>query len=119
VTFHHDWWADRVSERMPRVRYGKVHVFNNYFTSTGNSYCVRAGVQADIRIENNYFKSVHNPHEINLDNGTAVMSASGNTYDASSGTRDTRGNAFTPPYRFNLQAPSAVPAEVQAGYGPR
>ena len=119
VTFHHDWWADRVSERMPRVRYGKVHVFNNYYTSTGNSYCVRAGVQADIRIENNYFKIVHNPHEINLDNGTAVMSASGNTYDASSGTRDTRGTAFTPPYPFNLQPASAVPAEVQSGYGPR
>jgi len=29
VTFHHVWWADRARERMPRVRYGQVHIFNS------------------------------------------------------------------------------------------
>jgi pectate lyase len=24
VTFHHNWWADGVIERMPRVRFGDV-----------------------------------------------------------------------------------------------
>ena len=26
ITFHHDWWAENVSQRMPRVRNGQVQV---------------------------------------------------------------------------------------------
>ena len=44
VTFHHNWWADNVMERMPRVRFGKVHVFNNLYTAAGNNYAVGLGV---------------------------------------------------------------------------
>ena len=43
VTWHHDWWADNVNQRMPRTRAGKIHVFNNLFTATGDSYCTNAG----------------------------------------------------------------------------
>jgi hypothetical protein len=41
VTWHHDWWADHAVERMPRVRYGKNHIFNNLYSSSGNNYCAR------------------------------------------------------------------------------
>jgi pectate lyase len=119
VTFHHNWWAERVLERMPRVRYGKVHVFNNYYSSSGNSYCVRAGYEADVRIENNHFENVNNPYEIDSDSGTAVVSASGNTFSGGGGSRDTRGTAFTPPYPYQLRAASAVRDAVRAGWGPR
>jgi pectate lyase len=120
VTFHHNWWAERVLERMPRVRFGKVHVFNNYFSSSGNNHCVRAAYQSNVLIENNYFDGVNNPHEINSDNNTAVVSAPpGNTYDGTSGTRTTRGTAFTPPYPYELQNASVINSAVPAGYGPR
>ena len=55
VTFHHNWWADRVYARMPRVRYGKVHGFDNLYTATGNSFCIGVGYNADVRVENNVF----------------------------------------------------------------
>lgn len=29
VTWYHDWWANRVVERQPRVRFGQNHLFNN------------------------------------------------------------------------------------------
>jgi pectate lyase len=124
VTFHHNWWASRVHERMPRVRFGKVHVFNNYFSSSGNNQCIRAAYRANVRVDNNYFQGVNNPHEINSDsfngdNDTAIMSATGNTYEGTSGARDTRGTAFSPPYAFQLQAPSAARTAVQAEWGPR
>ena len=32
VTWHHDWWADNVMQRMPRVRSGKNHLFNDLWT---------------------------------------------------------------------------------------
>ncbi len=43
VTYHHNWFADLVDQRMPRLMYGQAHVFNNYYTATGNSYCVGVG----------------------------------------------------------------------------
>jgi pectate lyase len=120
VTFHHNWWASRVHERMPRVRFGKVHLFNNYFSSSGNNQCVRAAYQANVRVENNYFEGVNNPHEINSDgDDTAIMSASGNTYDDTRGAQHTRGTAFTPPYSFQAGSASAARTAVQAGWGPR
>jgi pectate lyase len=42
VTFHHNWWGQLVHERMPRVRFGRVHVYNNFYNSPGNNYCIRA-----------------------------------------------------------------------------
>ena len=37
VTWHHVWWAGGVQERMPRSRYGDVHVLNSYYSSRQNS----------------------------------------------------------------------------------
>ena len=119
ITLHHNYWAARVAERMPRVRFGQVHVFNNWFNSTGNNHCVRAGFESNVRVENNYFQGVNNPHEIDSDGGTATMSAAGNTYDGTSGSRTTRGTAFTPPYPHTLQSPAAARTAVTAGWGPR
>ena len=48
VTYHHDWWADNVDERMPRVRYGQVHLLNNLYTASGNNYCVGLGFFAPL-----------------------------------------------------------------------
>lgn len=118
VTFHHNWWADRVHERMPRVRFGDVHVFNNYYSSSGNNYCIRAGYHSKVLVENNYFEDVDNPHEIDEDSGTGQIKASGNVYDGTSGAKDTSGGAFTPPYTYTLDAASGIPAAVKAGAGP-
>ncbi len=63
VTFHHNWWSTNCVERMPSVRFGRVHCFNNYYNAPGNDYCVRTRIQAECRVENNYFDSVQNPWE--------------------------------------------------------
>ena len=62
VTYHHNWWTTGVKERMPRVRFGEVHVYNNYYSDlVAGGYCVGVGVEAHIRVEGNYFNSVPNP----------------------------------------------------------
>lgn len=116
VTLHHNWWADRVVERMPRGRFGDIHVFDNYYSSTGNNYVIRAGVYAQILVENNYFKGVDTPHEI--DGTGAQIVARGNVYDATTGAQDTSGSAFTPGYGYAIDAASSIPALVQQGAGP-
>jgi len=80
-------------------------------------------MNASILIENSVFTGVSNPQEFNssADQGTAFITANGNTYTGTSGSRSTGGGgtAFTsPPYSYTMDAASAVQAEVQSGAGP-
>ncbi len=131
VTWHHNWWADGVVERQPRVRYGRNHLFNNYYSSTASNYCVRAGIEASVLLEGNAFEGVSRPHEFNnegkdsSDAATAFIAAGSgakaNSYVSTSGAKTTggEGEGFTPPYTYQVEAASAVAAAVKAGAGPR
>ena len=93
VTFHHDWWADNVVERMPRVRFGRVHLFDNLDTAAGNDYCIGVGVNADIRDENNVFIGVKNPIDSqDYSNAASVIASAGNAYQATTGTTQDLGD---------------------------
>ncbi len=126
VTWHHDWWADGVVERQPRVRYGRNHLFNNYYDSGDADYCVRAGIEASLLLEANYFDGVDSPHQFNSTaNEQTAFIALGmddrvNTYVSTSGdeAKDGGGTEFTPPYDYQVAAASEVPATVQANAGP-
>ncbi|MCF0215606.1 MAG: polysaccharide lyase family 1 protein, partial [Fibrobacteraceae bacterium] len=99
VTLHHTWWADGVVERMPRVRFGQVHVVNNLFDSKTASYCVRAGMKANIRVENNVFIGVKRPLDYNNQSKEdAKVSMIGNYFENTSGNTTGQGTAFTPAY---------------------
>jgi pectate lyase len=126
VTWHHDYWADNVVERQARVRFGKNHFFNNLWASKTTNYCVRAGKEASIHLENDYFEGQKNPHQFNstTDQGTAYISTAGNTYASTSGTQATGGGGtkFTPAnyYSYASVMTSAAQArtDVLAGVGP-
>jgi pectate lyase len=124
VSLHHNHWADGVIERMPRVRFGKVHSFNDYFAASGNNYCIRAGRGSQLLIENNYFEGVNSPHEFNdaADEPTAHITQRGSVYVDSTGERAENGGGtpFTmAPYPVVLDPAEDVPARVRACAGPR
>ena len=103
VTIHHTWWADGVVERMPRVRFGKVHVANNLFDSKDASYCVRAAIEADIRIERNVFIGVQKALDLYTSDGAITAAQMIENYEENvkkpqSGT----GTAFKPSYSMSL-----------------
>ncbi|MCI5601392.1 MAG: pectate lyase [Hallerella porci] len=107
ITVHHSWWGEGVKERMPRVRFGQVHVVNNLFNSSTGSYCVRAAMKANIRVEKNVFIGVQDP--LNYNNRTkedANVNMIGNYYEKIKLTKngDTlgQGTAFTPPYSMSI-----------------
>ncbi|KKK40062.1 pectate lyase [Mesobacillus campisalis] len=60
VTFHHNYYQN-VTERAPRVRYGQVHVYNNFYEGTKNhesyphSYSLGIGFKSQIYAQNNFF----------------------------------------------------------------
>lgn len=53
VTFFANWYRG-VTQRNPRVRFGRVHVLNNLYTDIGN-YGIGVGVEASIVAERNVF----------------------------------------------------------------
>jgi pectate lyase len=119
VTYHHDWWADHVRERMPRVRYGTVHVFNSLYTAKGNSYCIGVGVFANILTEANVFFEVRDPIESSsYSNDQSVVVSRENLYiDASGQTQDRGSDVFAPPYAYALDDVRSVKAAVESGAG--
>jgi pectate lyase len=118
VTFHHNWWADGCNSRMPRVRFGKVHIYNNYYSCTGNDYCIHGGFEAQIRSENNYFNRVDEP--FNEKEATALI-YSGGDYKTPTCTgvhNDIGGDTvFTPPYPYTLEFGPYILGVVSAGAG--
>jgi len=126
VTWHHNWWADGVVERQPRVRYGRNHLFNNYYNSTASNYCVRAGIEASILLEGNTFDGVDSPHQFNnASNEQTAFIALGtgdraNSYISTTGDKsvDGGGAPFTPPYQYRVDPASGVAASVKAQAGP-
>jgi pectate lyase len=57
VTVHHNRFGN-VLQRAPRVRFGRVDVYNNLFVATGAGYqySLGVGVESAIHAENNYFR---------------------------------------------------------------
>jgi pectate lyase len=58
VTVHHNVF-DSTVQRTPRVRFGQVHVFNNFYVldALTYSYSWGVGVQSQIYAENNFFRT--------------------------------------------------------------
>lgn len=129
VTFHHNWYSTLCHERMPSVRFGKVHIYNTYFDCPGNRYCIRTRLYAQCLVENNYFKNVQNPWErytTTTGDDPGLLYASGNIfdnvtwyvgYDSKSSLISGTDTVFTPPYEYTLDPAAIVPALVQWGAG--
>lgn len=121
ITWHHNWFADRVHGRMPRVRYGKNHVFNNYYAVPNHDgYCITANWDSQILVENNYFYKVESPYNT-ADAGAGHpgrLRAVGNVLDQCFGsTSSGRDTVFTPPYAYTLENPATARAKIIAGAG--
>lgn len=61
TTFANCWWDQGCHERMPRVRFGQVHIVNCLFSCKGNNYCIGAAYASNIYAEKNVFSGVSNP----------------------------------------------------------
>ncbi len=117
ITYAYCWWADRVVERQPRGRAGKVHVVNNLYTSSATNYVCGPGVEIQMLIENNNMKTT----------GTAIKPFDGSPAPAfkSVGNIGTakdisinQGTVFTPPYTLSLKlAATDVEAKVKPAAG--
>jgi pectate lyase len=125
ITWHHNWWADYVVERQPRVRFGRVHVFNNLYTSVGDDYCIGVGVGANLRTENNVFVGVKTPIDTTgYSDSTSASRSTGNLYSGTTGNApaDLQASSVFDPaslYTYTLDDTSGLQAAIESGAGPK
>ena len=119
-----------LTQRAPRVRYGQVHLFNNYYVGSktdvpyAHSYSVGAGKSAQILSHANVFAV---SGAANCDGVVTTIGADGAFKDAGSmlngaalGACSAASNvAWTPPYVYKLRPVALVKANAlaQAGAG--
>ena len=58
TTFVNCWWDEGCKQRMPRIRFGKVHILNCLYSSTSADYCVGGGYKSNVYIEKCAFTSL-------------------------------------------------------------
>lgn len=133
VTFHNNLFTD-VTERAPRVRFGRVHVYNNYYEGDRSDkayphlYSIGVGYQAKIISQNNAFDIVgastcshivKNPGSSSktgaiVDSGSLLNGAALNVAGACSFSSAV---GWTVPYAVTLLNTSAVKASVLSNAG--
>ena len=116
ITLHHNWWGTGSGSRMPASSYGRIHLYNNYFNCTNNSYCSNARTDTQFLVENSYYAGVRDPL---YKESTGLIQASNNIFVGTSGKVPDAGtdSVFTPPYAYALDPAANVPAIVRAGAG--
>ncbi|MEV7807687.1 pectate lyase [Microbispora sp. NPDC088329] len=82
VTVHHNEFSGNL-QRLPRVRFGKVHVYNNYYQvpdAEPFEYALGVGVESQIYAENNYFRLSRSvdPADLLYNWGGTTLTAKGN-----------------------------------------
>lgn len=83
VTLHHNYWED-IGQRAPRVRYGDVHAYNNYYRQTRTGafqYYWGSGRESSLVAENNAVSLARgtNPAQVVGAYGGTMLSESGTT----------------------------------------
>jgi pectate lyase len=111
VTFQYCWWGQGCVERMPRVRFGKIHLVNNLYNSTVSNNVIRAGYKADLLIESNVFIGVKKPIDL-FENDFTAVTARDNIFTNTSGNTAGSGTAFTPPYTLNISNANTIQSIV-------
>jgi len=138
ITLHHNRFAN-TGQRVPRVRFGQVDVYNNYYYATDEDtfvYAIGVGVQSQVYAENNFvLRSADTPLNAFVYNwggvqmtekGTLARVGTGpvvavnllDEYNAAFDPDIATDAGWTPAYRASLDPTAAVPGIVTANMGP-
>lgn len=121
TTFICNWWDEGCHERMPRVRYGKVHIANCLYSSSVASYCIGTGYASNIYAEKNIFssskaKSTPYKNYATKSNYTDYnITMTGNSGASDVQKRSGSNDYFIPTdyYTLTLQEPTVIEADIR------
>ena len=116
TTFAFNWWGKGCKQRMPMARVGKVHMLNNYFSSTTASNGINPRINSEFLIDGNYFDTGMKKYY--TDNDSKAVTWTANNFIAESRTLPaSKGSTVTVPYDYSAAPYSEVPATVKENAG--
>ena len=118
ATYHHNYFHN-CGSRLPSIRFGKAHVFNNYYINNADGSGVNSRMGAVVRVEGNHFENSENPICFLDSSKTGTWDVTGgNTFVNCTGMQPTTSTGMlTPPYPYTLDAVGDVPTAVPAAAG--
>ncbi|TPQ15441.1 polysaccharide lyase family 1 protein [Streptomyces sporangiiformans] len=115
VTYHHNHFSN-IYSRIPSLRFGTGHFYDNYVAGADTAVHSRMGAQ--VLVENNVFRSTKVAVTTNRSSdvdGYAVLR--GNDLGGAATEISQAGSFTSPPYSYSAEPASSVIASVTAGAG--
>lgn len=118
VTMHGNYLYN-ISERQPSIRFGFMHIFNNYFLN-GNGYTIGVTRNGTVRTDNNYFENQNIPIYTDFNTSPGVISGVSTNLYINSGANQITSTAsnWLPPYQYSAtlipaaEVRSAIPGQA-------
>ena len=115
VTYHHNYFLN-INSRTPSLRFGKGHVYSNYFVNGDTG--VHSRENAQMLVQNNVFSGVSTPVMTTGDSPVdGYVNISGNDFGGGTNNITKTGSFTSPGYSYTLTATSSVKSTVTAGAG--
>ncbi|WP_030164250.1 pectate lyase family protein [Streptomyces sp. NRRL S-813] len=115
VTYHHNWF-DNVNSRIPSLRFGTGHFYDNYVV--GAETAVHSRMGAKMLVENNVFRSTQVAVTTSRDSDEdGYANLRGNDLGGAATEISQVGTFTDPPYGYTAEPASSVVASVTAGAG--
>jgi pectate lyase len=115
VTYHHNWF-DQVNSRIPSLRFGTGHFYDNYVVGAETAVHSRMGAQ--MFVQNNVFRDTEVAVTTNRDSDVdGYANLSGNDLGGAATEISQVGTFTSPPYSYTAEPASTVVASVTSGAG--
>ncbi|MFE9406406.1 polysaccharide lyase family 1 protein [Streptomyces sp. NPDC006530] len=115
VTYHHNRFSN-VQSRIPSLRFGTGHFYDNYVEGADTAVHSRMGAQ--MLVENNVFRSTKVAVTTSRDSSTdGYANLRGNDLGGAALEVSRTGSFTTPPYAYTAEPASSVVASVTSGAG--
>jgi pectate lyase len=117
ATYHHNYFHN-CGSRLPSIRFGKAHIFNNYYLNNPDGSGVNSRMGAVVRVDGNYFQNTENPICFLDSATTGYWDVANNIFTSCTGSQPTTSTGqLTPPYPYTLDTVADLPTTVPAGAG--
>ncbi|MBK3578129.1 polysaccharide lyase family 1 protein [Streptomyces sp. MBT65] len=115
VTYHHNWF-NQVNSRIPSLRFGTGHFYDNYVVGAETAVHSRMGAQ--MYVQNNVFRDTEVAVTTNRDSDVdGYANLSGNDLGGAATEISRIGTFTSPPYSYTAEPASTVVASVTSGAG--
>jgi len=116
ITYHHNYFY-RCESRLPSLRFGTAHIYNNLFEDVAAS-TINSRMGAQVLVERNVFRNVKRPIITNLDSAQDGYAVERNNDFGGAVPEITQPGSFTnPPYSYSADPTANVQSVVRAGAG--